>query len=87
MQRRTMNLQMMPSIRLAAGHSGQNKTASRSEMRLSKIARYSASFEFFVVFVLPDLLEISIHAQKKLYARLFVPLRQEDDDSLRCLGG
>lgn len=60
---RAMNLQIMPSIKLAAGHSGQNKTASRSEMRLSKIARYSASFEFFVVFVLPDLLNISHHVQ------------------------
>lgn len=65
-----MNLQMMPSIRLAAGHSGQNKTASRSEMRLSKIARYSASFEFFVVFVLPDLFNISLHVQKKSCARV-----------------
>ena len=51
----TINLQMRLSMRLAAGHSGQNKTARRSEMRLSKIVRYSASFEFFVVFVLPDL--------------------------------
>ncbi len=50
-----MNLQMRLRIRLAAGHSGQNSTTRRSEMRLSKIARYSASFEFLVTFVLPDL--------------------------------
>ena len=46
----TMYLHMILRSRLAAGHSGQNRTARRSEMRLSKIARYSASFEFFVVF-------------------------------------
>lgn len=45
---------MTPSKRLAAGHSGQNKTTMRSEMRWSKMARYSASFEFLVVFVFPD---------------------------------
>lgn len=51
----TMYLQMMPSSRLAAGHSGQNKTTSRSDIRLSKIVRYSASFEFLVALPLPDL--------------------------------
>ena len=39
----------------AAGHSGQKTTVRRSEIKLSKIARYSASFEFFVVLDFPDL--------------------------------
>jgi len=51
----TMNLHMIPNRRLAAGHSGQKRTTRRSETRLSKIARYSASFEFLVAFPLPDL--------------------------------
>ena len=50
----TINLQAIVRSSAAAGHSGQKSTVKRSEMRLSKIALYSASFEFFVVFVLPD---------------------------------
>ena len=50
-----MNFEAMVSIILAAGHSGQNKTVRRSSIKLSKIARYSASLEFFVAFPLPDL--------------------------------
>lgn len=57
-----MYLQMILRSRLAAGHSGQNNTHSRSEIKLSKIARYSASLEFFVDFVLPDLQEDMYHA-------------------------
>ena len=53
-----MNLHMILRMRLAAGHSGQKRTASRSEIRLSKIARYSASLEFLVAFALPDLLNL-----------------------------
>ena len=52
---RTMNLQIILSTRLAAGHSGQKRTTNRSEIRFSKIVRYSASFVFFVDLVLPDL--------------------------------
>jgi hypothetical protein len=51
----TINLHIMPRRRLAAGHSGQKRTTRRSDTRLSKIARYSASFEFFVALALPDL--------------------------------
>ena len=50
-----MYLHIMLRSRLAAGHSGQNNTHSRSEMRLSKMARYSASLEFLVDLVFPDL--------------------------------
>lgn len=50
-----MNLQTMLSTKLAAGHSGQKRTVNKSEMRLSNIVLYSASFEFFVDFDLPDL--------------------------------
>jgi hypothetical protein len=46
---------MILNRRLAAGHSGQKRTTRRSETRLSKIARYSASFEFLVAFAFPDL--------------------------------
>ena len=53
----TIYLQAILRRRLAAGHSGQYNTARRSEMRLSKIVRYSASLEFFVAFVLPDLVD------------------------------
>ena len=52
-----MYLQAILRRRLAAGHSGQYNTTRRSEMRLSKIVRYSASLEFFVAFVLPDLVD------------------------------
>ena len=52
-----MNFEAMVNIILAAGHSGQNKTVRRSSIKLSKIARYSASLEFFVAFPLPDLHE------------------------------
>ena len=52
--RNTINLQAIVRSNAAAGHSGQKSTVKRSEMRLSKIALYSASFEFFVVFVLPE---------------------------------
>ena len=52
-----MNFEAMDNIILAAGHSGQNKTVRRSSIKLSKIARYSASLEFFVAFPLPDLHE------------------------------
>ena len=51
----TMNLDATPSSIDAAGHSGQNRTVRRSAIKLSKIARYSASLAFFVVFVLPEL--------------------------------
>ena len=51
----TMYLHMILRSRLAAGHSGQNNTHNKSEIKLSKIARYSASLEFFVDFVFPDL--------------------------------
>jgi hypothetical protein len=50
-----MNLDATPRRIDAAGHSGQNKTVKRSAIRLSNIDRYSASFEFLVDFVLPDL--------------------------------
>ena len=50
-----MNLQMIVRSKLAAGHSGQNRTTSKSDMRLSRMSRYSASFEFFVAFPFPDL--------------------------------
>ena len=50
-----MTLQMIPSSSPAAGHSGQNSTARRSEIKLSNIARYSASLLDFVTLVLPDL--------------------------------
>ena len=53
--KQTMNFDATPRRTDAAGHSGQNKTVKRSAIKLSKIARYSASFEFFVVFVLPEL--------------------------------
>ena len=46
--RNTINLQAIVRSNAAAGHSGQKSTVKRSEMRLSKIALYSASFEFFV---------------------------------------
>lgn len=52
---RTMNLQMTLKIKLAAGHSGQYNTTRRSDIRLSKMIRYSASLEFFVCLPLPDL--------------------------------
>lgn len=51
----TMNLQTILKSRLAAGHSGQNKTTRRSEIKWSKISRYSASFEFLVALFFPDL--------------------------------
>jgi hypothetical protein len=51
----TIYLQMILNRRLAAGHSGQKRTTRRSDTRLSNIARYSASFEFFVALALPDL--------------------------------
>jgi len=50
-----MNFKAMLRTRLAAGHSGQNNTTRRSSIRLSNMIRYSASFEFFVAFPLPDL--------------------------------
>ena len=50
-----MTLLMIPSSSPAAGHSGQNNTARRSEIKLSNIARYSASLLDFVILVLPDL--------------------------------
>ena len=53
----TMNLTATPRMTVAAGHSGQNNTVSRSAMRLSNIARYSASLAFLVDFVFPDLQE------------------------------
>ena len=53
-ERRTIYLQIIVSNTLAAGHSGQNSTASKSPIKLSKIARYSASLEFFVVLPLPE---------------------------------
>ena len=37
-----------------AGHSGQNSTVKRSEMKLSKIAPYSVSLAFLDVLLLPD---------------------------------
>ena len=55
-----MYLHAMLSRRLAAGHSGQYNTARRSEMRLSNIVRYSASLEFLVAFVLPDLVKLPL---------------------------
>jgi len=51
----TMTLLIIPSSSPAAGHSGQNSTARRSEIKLSNIARYSASLLDFVILVLPDL--------------------------------
>lgn len=51
----TMNLQTMLKTKLAAGHSGQKRTTSRSEIRLSRMVRYSASFAFFVDLLFPDL--------------------------------
>jgi predicted membrane GTPase involved in stress response len=51
----TINAQMIRRRSAAAGHSGQYKTVSRSDIRLSNIARYSASLEFFVALPLPDL--------------------------------
>jgi hypothetical protein len=51
----TITLLMIPSKSPAAGHSGQNSTARRSEIKLSNIARYSASLLDFVILVLPDL--------------------------------
>lgn len=50
-----MNLQTMLNTKLAAGHSGQKRTTRRSETKLSKMARYSDSFEFLVALPLPDL--------------------------------
>lgn len=50
-----MTLQMIPSNSPAAGHSGQNSTTRRSEIKLSNMARYSASLLDFVILVLPDL--------------------------------
>lgn len=50
-----MNLQMISSKRLADGHSGQKSTARRSDIRLSKIALYSASLVFFVFLPFPAL--------------------------------
>lgn len=51
----TMNLQTMLKTKLAAGHSGQKRTTRRSEIRLSRMVRYSASFAFFVDLLFPDL--------------------------------
>lgn len=51
----TINLHIMRKRRAAAGHSGQYNTVRRSEMRLSNIARYSASFELLVALPFPDL--------------------------------
>jgi len=59
-----MYLHAMLSRRLAAGHSGQYNTARRSEMRLSNIVRYSASLEFLVAFVLPDLVKLPLEQAK-----------------------
>jgi hypothetical protein len=50
-----MNREAMLNNKAAAGHSGQYNTARRSSTKLSKIARYSASFEFFVALPFPDL--------------------------------
>ena len=49
-----MNLLAILNTTPAAGHSGQNSTTSRSSMRLSNIALYSASFEFFVALPFPE---------------------------------
>ena len=57
MARPTMTLHTIPSNSPAAGHSGQNSTTRRSEIKLSKIARYSASLLDFVIFVFPDLVK------------------------------
>jgi hypothetical protein len=50
-----MNLHTILNSRLAAGHSGQYKTTSKSDIKLSNMVRYSASLEFLVAFPLPDL--------------------------------
>ena len=50
-----MNLQMIFRITAAAGHSGQNSTVRRSDIKLSRMVRYSCSFEFLVDLLFPDL--------------------------------
>jgi hypothetical protein len=55
-----MYLLAIPSNRMAAGHSGQYNTESTSLTRLYNMVRYSASFEFLIVFVFPDLTSGSI---------------------------
>jgi hypothetical protein len=57
-----MNLMMIFSTNLAAGHSGQNKTVNKSEMKLSKMARYSVSLAFLDVLLFPDLFQSAAHS-------------------------
>lgn len=66
-----MNLQAILSRRLAAGHSGQYRTARRSEIRLSNMARYSASLEFLVVFPFPELINVNVRDAMTPVEQLF----------------
>ena len=81
-RRSTINFDAILNIRLAAGHSGQKRTTSRSSMRLSKMRRYSASFEFLVVFPFPDLRTIK-HTNLFQTDGKHPPLGKENDHRLR----
>ena len=78
----TIYLQAILKRSDAAGHSGQKTTVRRSDIKLSKIDRCSASFEFFVVLDLPDLRSVEY---KDIDVYHDLPLSQEDDNSLRSL--
>jgi hypothetical protein len=78
---------MIPSSSPAAGHSGQNSTARRSEIKLSKIARYSASLLDFVIFVFPDLGGEESRKATRMTLDRGVPLCEEKDNGLGRLYG